>query len=234
MTITYVGQANGSDGTGATSTTIATSSTFNLTTGDHVFVHVRWEETSTTCSVADDNGGGNSYTGLTTHNSTAGTDAYSKLFYCLAANGGATTTWTATFGAARAYRSIRVMVFSSTGALTYDSVDVGGSDNGTVTTVTASPFNMTADGLVIAGSVTFSNDDPVSFVGDVGGTYQLLAEAFNYCAEGYLITTALTGEDVTFTGTNVGRRAISVMAFYEGTPPPPPRIITPIVSVQMR
>jgi hypothetical protein len=69
--------------------------------------------------------------------------------------------------------------------------------------------------LVICGSSCYNSDTGTGFTGT--GSYTMVAQNFNYSNEGYQITTSMTGETVTFTGSASTPRCMSVAAFIQAS-----------------
>lgn len=114
-------------GYSASATTVATDSTFNLSTGRLVVVAVQSFFTfNFSWSVSDT--AGNTYTALTRYidgDSTSGV----QLFYCLSTtSANASNTWTASYGETANEPTIAVMVYSYSGTATLlDSDGAGGN-----------------------------------------------------------------------------------------------------------
>jgi hypothetical protein len=131
----FVGITNGTNSSG---TTIAVTRT--LTASNWVAVCVGWEDvTNTSCTVADNSGGANTYTGGTLANGqTANAGPLCQMFYALVSSGGSRTI-TATFGASSGFSCISVVEFS--GGLS--ALDVQGAANGNSPAPATSNFTTT-------------------------------------------------------------------------------------------
>ena len=167
-TLSFVAEQNGS-GTGS-STTIATSGTLNVASGDTLIVGVGFDNPDGhTVTVTD--GGSNS---VTIENSGVaygdGTNAGLVLGYILSAAANGTATFTATISAGREYRSISVMQFRKSGG-TVSRVDLAAA-TGTGTAAQSGNISTAAGSVVVWGA---SRDYAASGVsneqlGDVGAT----------------------------------------------------------------
>lgn len=208
MAFSYVQQANANNT--ASATTLAAPAVATAA-GNHLFVHLRWETADTPVSVSDS--AGNSYTVVTASKTTNG--AHSQWFYCLNALGSGSNVATATWTAAQAYRSIRLMEFSGTSPVFEQLVNTTSAATGT--TLASNAFSTASAGLVLIGASTFSSDTSASY----SAGYTGLTGTFNYSKEAYRITTgALTGEVVTYTGTNSNTtRTMDILTLTEGGGP---------------
>jgi hypothetical protein len=205
MAFSYVQQSNANNT--ASATTLAAPSVAT-TVGNHLFAHVRWETGDTPVSVSDS--AGNSYVALTASKTTNG--AHSQWFYCLNALGSAANVVTATWTAAQAYRSIRLMEFSGTSPVFEQLVSTQAAAGSTV--MVSGSFNTAAAGLILVGVATYSSDTSASY----SAGYTGLTSTFSYSKEAYRISTgALTGEAVTYTGTNSATtRTMDILTLTEG------------------
>jgi hypothetical protein len=216
MTIAYV--QNPKFANTGSATTIAAPA-FNLTTGNHVFVAVRYETAAaSTAALADT--AGNTYTKLTEQNTPSGT-AYSDIWYCISATGNASNVVTCTFGEAKTYRAIHVIEFSATDPVQYDGSVYATGQSSSSTTVTSASFNTTGSCIVLAHQANFNADAIASKTWSAG--YALLDDSanFDYSSATYKISTvSLTGETLTYTGTSAlaPGRVLTVIAFSETQP----------------
>lgn len=202
MAFSYVQQANASTTAGGTSLGAAA---FSATTGNHLFVHVRWEVTATTVAITDT--AGNTYTALTATPSSQG--AYSQWFYCLNAAGNAANVVTATWSSSMVYRSVRVMEFASSSAVYEQLVN----NTATASMSVSATYNTASAGLVLVGVAAYNGDTSTTF----SAGYTALANAFDYSKEAYQITTgALTSETVTHSSAISTSRSMDVLTLTLG------------------
>lgn len=113
--------AAASNTTGASSTT-ATVQLTSVSAGHLIAVFVKHEGAPTTITVSD---GTTSLTGRTKVDH-SNADLSGQWFYLLSSVASGTVTYTATFGAARAFKAMHAFRFSYTGTAAYDSEPTGG------------------------------------------------------------------------------------------------------------
>lgn len=187
---TFVASASGaSDGS---STTVATSSTLNVATGDLLIALVTYEDTGTT-TVAITDGVSNSFTYDSGDEATDSTFIFVSPLYRTAGVANATATFTATLGAARPYKRIVVMQFRPGSGETV-SKDISGTREAASVgaAITTGTFSTTGtDGVVcgVAGiytSGTWSADTINSVAADDAATEQ---SAHMWCR---IVTAGLT------------------------------------------
>lgn len=205
----YINSAGNLDTTSGTSLALPATS---LTAGNHIFVYVRWENSSTTVSVSDT--AGNTYTGLTATNTSDG--CYGRWFYCLNASGNASNVVTVAWSSARTFRWIGSLQFSCTTSPAYDTETSGSGASST--SVTSSAFNTAGAGLILAGrgvfnqqsSTTFSDSMPMPLSGfSTNGN-----STTHYGNVGYLLTTAAqSSKTITETGNSSTNRCLQIACF---------------------
>lgn len=177
----------------------------SLTSGNHIFVFVRYESTTTSTSVSDT--AGNTYVGLT--EVIANSQVLGRWFYCLNATGNASNVVTVTWGAARTYRWVGSMQFSKSGAA-FD-VEASGTANSGLS-VTSASFNTAAAGLLLAARSVFNADASPTFSDSMVNPFTLGTS--NYGTGAYLLTGGpLTGKTITASGSANTSRALCIAAF---------------------
>ena len=179
-----------------------------VTTGQNIFVFIRYEASTTTLAVTDN--AGNTYTGLTEQAGTG--QVLGRWFYCPNATGHASLTLTATWGAARSFRWIGALRFNKAAA----SFDVqAGGTAASSTTVTSGSFTTAGSGLLLAGRGSYNQqNDPNSVTWNSSLINPIASDNLNFGAVGYRITTgALTTHTVTETGSSSTNRALCIAAF---------------------
>jgi|GEM_PF-4840892 len=170
---TYIGGADNS-GSGS-DTTIATSSTLNVATGDLLVAIVRWDGADTTVSIQS-GASENEFTMEATEINDS--QAFGVVGgYVLEGDANATATITATFGAARTYRWIIVLQFrpdsgetvSKDAGPAYNERSDDYAESGDVTTTGTDVVCVGMEGVYSAGTIFNSN---VTFDGNAAtGTY---------------------------------------------------------------
>lgn len=225
--------SDGANGSGSSSTIVSPGLT--VAAGDIVVVMVGWEGTDTTIAVSD---GTTTLTPWSIGNKgTAGSNGepHLAMSYLLAsvASGTNTVVYTATYGAARTFRTIAVYVFTPSAA-----ASIGGSPNcsaGSGTTGTAlASGNITTtgmDGLAVAAyseyGGTLDGTQKINGVDDVGtqlcGTSHSCLYYIAYAAE-------FTGQATAGIGSN-NRWVLGVIAFKIGAAA---GLAVPVVTRQYR
>lgn len=185
------------------SATTISASPVVLATGGHVIVFVRFESTATTVTLADT--AGNTFTSLgQVFNTNNGIEA----FYCTSAIGNASNTVTATFAAARSFRSIVVVVLS--GALSgVPTAATGTAATGTAVTTSAG-LTLPAGSVVCAMESCFANDTLFTFSDSASGTYtDIVIPTVQWSRGAYsLRASSISGATFTFTGTAATSRRV--------------------------
>lgn len=147
-TFTYV--AGTIRGLAATGTTIATTTTLNVVAGDTIIVFASYFGAATTITVASSTTDSATMEAVATDGGGQG----QSMGIIASATVGATTTFTATFGATRTYRAIGIMQFrKSGGTVAKDDADTA---NGSSATATSGLVNTTAGAAVVGGFFTES------------------------------------------------------------------------------
>lgn len=147
MGFTYVG--TGQNGSSSSATTLA-ATVAGVHAGDLVLVLSKWESSDTTVSVSD---GTSSLTQTSaSHASVGGSEPYSTCHYLLSSVASGSVTYTVTWGAARPFRDIVVIVYTPSGSVVTDGTPPAGA-GGTGT-------------AAASGSITTTGTDGIAF-----GTY---------------------------------------------------------------
>lgn len=156
--LTYVSaQALATVGPGTT----ASSPSFSLASGNHVFVYIKWSGADTALTLADT--AGNTYTALTrTHNSTVG----GQWFYRLTALGNATNVVTVTAAASRSDINVRALVITGTSPSAVSQY-AATSSGGISATVALSIAEIGVGTMVLAGESSSASDNTKVF--SIGG-----------------------------------------------------------------
>lgn len=173
--LSYVSVATGnSDSNGTTAATGA----WSLTTGNHVFVYVRWEVNSGPTITLSDTAG-NTYTALT---QVWASQVGGQWFYCLNATGNASNVVTATFSSAAAYKAVRAITLSGS----TPTVALATASGVSVNSVTiSSTITDGAGAMMLAGESSY-NGDGSSFNFSGVGTWTNVGTSYQYAATSYL------------------------------------------------
>ncbi len=151
MAYTYVAMvSNYSD---ASITTLDTSASLNVASGDTLVAFVKWEGADTTVALAKSTGSpANNFTISAASKVNHGSgDLNSCMSYVLTASADATMTIRLTLGASRPYVRFGVLQFRPDGGDTI-AFDVGAAGSGNGTAVATSTFNTSGtDEIVVAG-----------------------------------------------------------------------------------
>jgi len=181
----------------------------SLTTGNHIFAHIRYESATTTVTVTDT--AGNTYTGLT--QTTATGLVVGRWFYCLNATGNAANIVTFSFAANRSFTWGSALQFSRSTA-TFDTETSGSAT--AATTVTSSSFSTAAAGLLLAGRGVFNQQTATSFNNSIAhmAVTPPTDTVLNYGSVGYVLTTSpQSGITVTETGNSATNRCLQIASF---------------------
>lgn len=186
---------------------------FNLVSGRHVFVYVRWEGGDTTISLSDT--AGNTYTSGTKLYA-GGSGCGGVWFYCLNATGNASNVITVTFGAARTFRRSQCVVLSgdTPSAVTEASNTVSAT---TTTISTSGTLNIGSGGFLIAGLSTRSNALTATFSNTASDTWTNIVGSNTYKFGAHAaIATSRTSQTITVnTGAGVGSGAVLIAIAIE-------------------
>lgn len=146
-------QTEGEEASGSATTIAAVVE--GVAAGSLIVVYVTHEGAATTITVSD----GDAYTARTKVTaSAAGNDLHGQFFYILTSSSGDRTI-TATFAAARAFRSITAVVATYTGAAAYDTEPSGGGTSGSSTAINSGNFTTTGTvGLIVGGYGPYSGN----------------------------------------------------------------------------
>lgn len=180
----------------------------SLTSGNHIFLYVRYEGSTTTVSASDT--AGNTYTSLT--ETTATGLVIGRWFYCLSAAGNGSNVVTVSWSSARSFRWAATMQFSKTSA----SFDTEANGSATASTsVTSSSFNTASAGLLVAGRGAYNQqNDPAATSFSDSMIKPLTSDNLNFGSIAYLITSGpLTGETITETGSSSTNRCLQIASF---------------------
>jgi len=169
-------QANGA-GASESSTTIDVSLT-GVTAGNLICIFVKHEGASTTINVSD---GTSSFAAGSSYVSHGGGDLHVQCFYLLASAASGSVTYTATFGAGRAWRRVVVMEFAYTATATFTDGNGSAGDGTAPTTgdITAANNSVVFAGYGEYGGTTISTFDwnslaaggSMDYTGDTDGVY---------------------------------------------------------------
>jgi len=164
------------------------------------------------CSLSDSKS--NTYTPLTTHNST--NNDRQRLLYSINATVGTGHTWSCSLVSGSPFPSVAVAVFSATGTITFSAQSGAANDSGT-TVAPGSIANGTAGRLFVTGlaneSATVSIDS--SFTIPTGGS--VAYSAGNFFASAIAYKMSGTAENPTWTVTG-GEKATGMAMFDSVTP----------------
>ena len=200
----------------ASGSTLATAA-FANTAGRLLAVHIRYESTTTTTSVADT--AGNTYTGLT-QNTAAGAP-FGRWFYSIGTAAHAANVITVTWGAARTFKSMRIFEFAYD-SCTFDVEAQGTTDS--ATSIATASFDTAGIGLILIGATNYNSDTGVTSITSANKYLMLQRQAAtsgNLCNEGFGMTTgALSGATVTYAGSATTARTIEIVSFLTGSLPP--------------
>jgi hypothetical protein len=164
-----VSHTEGSNKTASTQSTIATSSTMNVASGNTLVACVRQGTNNTAPSSVGD-GGSNAFTHITASDATFNSTNLLSLWVNQNSVANATATFTATWGTAQAFNSILVRQYS--GVALSGAVDASGTGTaaGPVSSVTSSAFTTTQAAELIAVCATASGTTLTFSAGSIGGT----------------------------------------------------------------
>lgn len=138
--------------------TTLTAQLLTVTAGNVIIAWVKHEEAPTTLTVSD---GTSTFTPATKVNH-GNNDLSSQFHYLLASVASGTVTYTATFAAAKGFRSFVVFEFDPTATAAFDTEPTGGGASGSGGTLSSGNMTTTVnDGLVLGaygnyGSETFT------------------------------------------------------------------------------
>lgn len=200
MAFTFV--KHGSFDAAASTTTVAVTLA-TVTAGNLIAVYVKHEGATTTIAVSD---GTSSLTAGTKITNTAG-EPHGQWFYILASVASGSVTYTATFGAARTFRTIQAYEISYDD--TAEFVDEAGAESNTGNPASGS-MTTTEDNAVVFGGYSESSGAEVSLplIFGVAADEDLILNGSgpggNYTASWMrVLTAAATGSaNCTITGTN--------------------------------
>ena len=166
MEFTFIASAGNNDD--SSGTTLGTTATLNLATGDVVVAWHKWEGADTTVSCAKDTGSpANTHTLGTKINHGNG-DLSGQFTYLLSATADTTATFRQTLSASRPYRRLIVLQFRPDAGETV-SLDVQNTGSGTSLTPTSGSITTTGtDEIVIGGYGEYSANSTSSET--IGGT----------------------------------------------------------------
>jgi hypothetical protein len=183
----------------------------SLTTGNHIFVHIRWEVSATNVTSVTDTAG-NTYTPLTKLVNATG-PIVSQWFYKLNAAGNASNVVTVTWSVATSWRWASSMQFSSVAAATFDLEQATGTSAAS-TTVTSGSFSTSAAGLILAGRSVYNGQTSSRFNQGIDWVDPVTDNTTNYGSVGYRITLGtLSAITVTETGNSNTNRALCIACF---------------------
>jgi hypothetical protein len=186
-----VSHTEGSNKTSSTQSTIATSSTMNVASGNALVACVR-QGTNNTAPTSVNDGGSNTFTHITASDATANSGNLLSLWVMQNSVANATATFTATWGTAQAFNSILVRQYS--GVATSGATDASGTGTaaGPVSSVTSSAFTTTQASELIAACATAGGTTLTFSAGSIGGT-----TATNLLADGAGGAEMTSEEDLT-------------------------------------
>jgi hypothetical protein len=207
--LAYVGHATGY-ATGS-STTIS-SAARSVASGAHLLACVRWDGAATSITVTDT--AGNTYTPLT--QLVAG-GVGCQWFHSLDATGGASLVVTATFAAARSYRSL-YLVEGSGDAATVEEVPPTSGSGGLVSTF-PDGHQYGAGSLLLASAATYGGDSNPSYTCS-GESFAKLAQTSNFHSVAYAASSGGgSAKAVTVAGGLTARVLATLVVDSGGTPP---------------
>lgn len=148
---TFIASASGFGDTPA-ATTVATSSTLNVASGDLLIALVTFEDGAGDEVISITDGGSNSFTFTTGDDVHAsGNTANAYPLFLLSATANATATFTATLDQSRPYRRIDVMQYRPSGGTTSKDISGTREASGTGTSIASGTFSTTGTNGVACG-----------------------------------------------------------------------------------
>ena len=200
---------------GASSTTIATSSTISVAVGDGVQVGVKWEGGAVTVTCADNLG--NTYTLVDNHNHSV-VEPGLATFQCVVTSAGSATV-TATFASARTARAIAANFFTPTGGMTFGTDSPGFvTAEGNSNAPSSGSLSINGAGIASAFFALFSNvggtpgsgwTESVDPPGDIYGEYRIpsgsgsITGDFAWSTSDQWVATVLNLREVNATSTSL-------------------------------
>lgn len=210
---TFVASASGAaDSAG---TTVSTSSTLNVATGDLLIAVVTFEDDDSTTTVSITDGGSNSLTFDSGDDLRDGTFAINvHPLYRLSGVANATATFTATLSASRSWKRIVVMQYRPGSGETVTK-DVSGTreNSGTGTSLASGSFSTTGtDGVVcgLSGIYTTPTFSSAAIGGVSADQTKQQGGAYAWCR---IVTAGLTTQTATVTSSSSSIWAATVLAF---------------------
>lgn len=168
MGFTFVN--SGQTGNTGSGTSLAVNVT-GVNAGDLVVVLVKWESTDTTVSVSD---GTSSLVASAAGNVGSSGAYYTSVFYLLSSVASGTVTYTVTWGAARTFRDLIVVVHTPSAAASLDGTATG-TYSASGTTLNSGNITTTGtDGMAFGTYGDFSGNHPTSAaINGVGATREI-------------------------------------------------------------